>query len=126
MTQSVPAAGGASKPIYRAGLAAAGPAGALTARNQALGQFVKQGQVIMLADNTGVSFMNHVHVHVMAQFNGPAAPGSGGAAQWSIPFVYQDVGHSVANGFYKALAYGSGTARMFTSYSSGNTRVSPE
>ncbi|HEX9116928.1 MAG TPA: M23 family metallopeptidase [Anaerolineae bacterium] len=70
-----------------------------------VGTRVKRGQPIMLADHTGNSLHNHVHMHVLAGMP-PAAPGDPNEpANWtpknySVPFVYQDV--SSDNGVCKA------------------------
>jgi hypothetical protein len=125
---------GTQRTLYRSGIQAAisppggSTAAGVTAQNQVLGQLVKQGQVIILADNTGFSFMNHVHVQCNGQISG--APGSfgfgnGGGSNWSLPFVYQDVQHGIQNGIWKGF-YDNGVARMFTTYHSTNQRADPE
>ena len=60
-----------------------------------------QGQVIMHADDTGVSAFNHLHVHVMPNA-GPAnnRPVRG---QFTIPFVFSDVGDHVPIWWHKGV-----------------------
>jgi hypothetical protein len=49
---------------------------------------VKRGQPIMLADDTGTSFHNHLHMHVLP--DNPASPGSANQT-YAVPFIFQDV-----------------------------------
>ena len=111
MSQSVPGAPtipAAPNPnaIYRSSVPA-----------QVTGQYVKQGQVIMLADSTGISSFNHVHMQVSGQ---------GGGANWSIPFVFQDIKRSISHGIFKAIAFGDGIPKVFTTYSPTVPRIAPE
>lgn len=85
--------------------------------SQVLGQFVQQGQVIMLADSTGISAYNHLHTQIIGQ---PGGNGSG----WTLPFVYRDAVHDIRQGIIKALR-GNGVPRAFTFYTSQNQRVGP-
>lgn len=67
------------------------------AANQIIGQVVRRGQPIMASGDTGVSFHNHLHMHVVPgpPPNAPPAPGMGavGRAAYGvpIPFVFRDV-----------------------------------
>ena len=65
-----------------------------------IGTAVKQGQVIMLAGSTGISFHNHTHIEVRSLAGAgspPASPPPAGTAvarsllnQWTIPFVFNE------------------------------------
>ncbi|ONG58581.1 hypothetical protein BKE38_02765 [Pseudoroseomonas deserti] len=66
------------------------------------GTAVTQGQIIGLAGDTGMSFHNHLHMHVLAD-NGSGQPDTSIA----IPFVFQDV-------------EGDGVLRSRRWYKSGN------
>jgi hypothetical protein len=88
--------------------------------NEVLGQFIKQGQVIMLADSTGNSAYNHLHVQVLAGISG-----SGSVTKLTIPFIFKDAEHDIAQGIRKALR-SNGVPRAFTFYVSKNTRIAPE
>jgi hypothetical protein len=50
---------------------------------------VKRGQPIMLAGDTGTSFYNHLHMHVLPGDSGPASIDPDDSV--AIPFVFQDV-----------------------------------
>ncbi len=66
-----------------------------------LGHPVKQGMPIMLAGDTGVSFHNHLHMHVVEDPGGPYT-GFGGNGN-TIPFVFSDEdvpGDGVLKHFY--------------------------
>jgi hypothetical protein len=88
-----------------------------------IGTLVAQGQPIMLADSTGISFCNHVHMEVR---NGPAPVPPAPASPWtpvmlntikpnsSIPFVFSDVTN---------LGNTDGVPRSRRFYESSNTRV---
>lgn len=65
------------------------------------GTAVAQGDLIGLAGDTGFSFHNHLHMHVLPD-DGTGNPGS-----VAIPFVFQDVG-------------GEGVPKSLTWYRSGN------
>ncbi|WP_159992270.1 M23 family metallopeptidase [Roseomonas sp. 18066] len=67
-----------------------------------LGAAVTQGQIIALAGDTGMSFHNHLHMHIVAD-NGAGQPDTSIA----IPFVFQDV-------------EGDGVLKSRTWYMSGN------
>lgn len=82
-----------------------------TAAASVQGRFVKQGQPIMLAGDTGISFFNHLHTHVTTTSQN----------SYTIPFVYADAEHTIANGIYKGLK-GNGRPRATTYYTSKNTR----
>lgn len=83
---------------------------------QIIGQQVRQGQPIMLAGNTGNSFVNHVHIHVR-----PGPPSStpppvarGNLTNRTIPFVFREVTHIIGtDGVPKSLKF----------YTSDNQRV---
>ncbi len=72
-----------------------------------VGTLVKQGQPIILAGDTGVSFYNHLHMHILPGAN-PAAANPNNA--YAIPFIFQDV---EGDGVCKALHW----------YESANPRV---
>jgi hypothetical protein len=57
------------------------------------GTRVNQGDVIMLADDTGTSFHSHLHMHVLMDISGTVvAPGAAtGPGTVGIPFVFRDV-----------------------------------
>ncbi len=111
MSAKVPVSAGGTISIYRSSTV-----------GQVLGQFVKQGQVIMLAGSTGDSAFTHVHMQVSGQISN--VPGGGTGANWSIPFVFQNLRHDIANGIYKSL-YSNGVPRVFTTYSSDTKREDP-
>jgi hypothetical protein len=82
------------------------------ATNAILGTVVKQGMPIMDSDSTGISFCNHVHMHVvqfLAATNFLQWGGINNPA-FTIPFIFQDVG-------------GDGVCTHFNWYTSGNARV---
>ncbi len=95
------------------------PAGPLTDvfgtsnNNAILGRLIPQGQVIMLAGDTGVSAYNHLHTHVTmdARINQRTT--------FTIPFVYADVVHGIQHGFREAPE-GDGVPRAMTWYTSRN------
>lgn len=84
---------------------------------QIVGTRVKQGNPIMLAGCVGVSFHNHLHLHVRG---GPAKPASaadaakrvsqGALTSYTLPFVFAD-------------APGDGVLQHLTWYKSENTRT---
>jgi murein DD-endopeptidase MepM/ murein hydrolase activator NlpD len=90
-----------------------------------IGTVVQQGEPIMLADNTGTSFLDHVHIEVRP---GPAPPPAGtpttpvnrNSAQigQTLPFVFTDV---PAIG---AIGISSGNPQSKHYYESGNQRKS--
>lgn len=51
----------------------------------AIGTAVTQGQLIALAGDTGMSFHNHLHLHVLAD------DGTGNPGNRTVPFVFADV-----------------------------------
>lgn len=92
------------------------------AANQIIGSRVVAGNPVMLAGSTGVSFHNHLHLHVLA---GPAAPpipagpaltgpnqlvAPGAMTQYTLPFVFAD-------------APGDGVLKNLTWYRSANVRT---
>ncbi|MGZ4334859.1 MAG: hypothetical protein ACXVRJ_11390 [Gaiellaceae bacterium] len=74
-----------------------------------VGTHVKQGMPIMLAGDTGISFNNHLHMHVVPDPGGDYRKYGG----WgdTIPFVFSDED-----------APSDGVLKHFTFYKSGNTR----
>jgi murein DD-endopeptidase MepM/ murein hydrolase activator NlpD len=90
-----------------------------------IGTVVKQGQVIMHADNTGNSFCNHVHMEVRPG-PGPVAPPAGGVRapvqfgtivnNGSIPFVFKEVSNQGIGG-------PGGVCKSRRFYQSNNTKV---
>lgn len=84
-----------------------------------IGTAVQQGQVIMLAGDTGVSFHNHLHLHVRAATNpaqGTAAPPvrTDGLSAYTLPFVFREARHVLGR---------DGPLRHLTWYRSENTRL---
>jgi murein DD-endopeptidase MepM/ murein hydrolase activator NlpD len=62
--------------------------------NPGAGTVVNQGDVIMLADDTGLSFHSHLHMDVMMDMSGTViAPGGvpSGPGTTGIPFVFREV-----------------------------------
>jgi hypothetical protein len=81
-----------------------------------IGTRVRRGQPIMLAGDTGTSFHNHLHMHVLPEMlpagaTGPTAPATGAVVNnnYGIPFIFQDVG-------------GDGVPKNLTWHTSNNTR----
>ena len=72
---------------------------------------VRRGQPIMLAGDTGISFHDHLHMHVLPGNSGPtsATPNE----DYTIPFIFQDVGDDDDDGVCKARHW----------YESTNARV---
>jgi len=74
------------------------------AANLIIGTAVTQGQVVMQAGDTGVSFHNHLHLHVVGALPGTAAPLPGtqqvinrnALTPYTLPFVFGDVNHVFA------------------------------
>mgnify|MGYP003694668805 CR=1 FL=1 len=58
-----------------------------------MGTPVNQGDVIMLADDTGKSFHSHLHLDVVMDTSGAVvtAATAGGPGSVGIPFVFRDV-----------------------------------
>ncbi len=54
-----------------------------------VGTRVKRGQPIMLAGDTGTSFYNHLHMHVLPGDSGPGSADPDDSV--AIPFIFQDV-----------------------------------
>ncbi len=94
------------------------------APNQIIGSRVQRGNPLMLAGCTGVSFHNHLHLHVRG---GPAAPpvpagppvvganqlvGPGALNNYTLPFVFGDAG-----------APGDGVLKNLSWYESDNPRT---
>jgi len=74
------------------------------AANLIIGTAVTQGQVVMQAGDTGVSFHNHLHLHVLGAVPGTPAPLPGtqqvinrsALTPYTLPFVFSDVNHVFA------------------------------
>ncbi len=77
-----------------------------------IGTRVRRGQPIMLAGNTGTSFHNHLHMHVL-----PEDQNTGQPANYTIPFVFQDV--EVVSEFFQGP---DGVCQHLKWYTSQNTR----
>ncbi len=87
-----------------------------SSRNALLGRFVKQGELIMIADDTGVSAYNHLHTHIVGLSNQNFS--------FTLPFVYKDVKHNAGeHGLFKA-GRRDGVPRAMTYYTSRNNKVS--
>ncbi|MGA7966212.1 MAG: hypothetical protein WCB49_10045, partial [Gammaproteobacteria bacterium] len=73
-----------------AGRTPEGGAGTAYRAADILGEFVRQGQAIMEADDTGMSAYNHLHMHVV------------GISEelFTIPFVFRDFGQVKAMNYY--------------------------
>ena len=81
------------------------------APNRIIGRPVSQGEVIMLAGDTGVSMYNHLHMDVRPGPAGPTSPPSSPPAPTvvpiadlenrTIPFVYRDATHQDFISFIK-------------------------
>jgi hypothetical protein len=61
-----------------------------------VGTRVKRGDTIMRSGNTGVSFINHLHIHIQQQTGGEWHPGDLPSAasrdgSFTIPFVFREV-----------------------------------
>jgi hypothetical protein len=69
---------------------------------------VARGQPIMLAGDTGTSFFNHLHMHVLPGSAGPTSTNAND--DYTVPFVFQDVD-------------GDGVCQTFSWYESQNTRI---
>lgn len=83
-----------------------------------IGTRVKQGQPVMLAGDVGVSFHNHLHIHVLVDpakaMDGNTTVSRGSLNQdRTIPFVYRDVKHIIR---------ADGRALRLTWYTSDNER----
>jgi hypothetical protein len=79
-----------------------------------IGTRVRRGQPIMLAGDTGTSFHNHLHMHVLAETRpggAPTAPATNAVQNtaYTIPFIFEDVG-------------GDGVCKANTWYTSNNMR----
>ena len=74
-----------------------------------IGQDVKQGQVIMKAGDTGMSFHNHLHMQVQVEQTVPAPTAlamDDRLKTGTIPFVFKDVVHVLGtNGVPKNLSW---------------------
>ena len=90
--------------------------------NKIIGTAVKQGQVVMLAGDTGVSFHNHLHLHVLGAVAGTPAPlpgtqqvvNRGSLTPYTLPFVFREVHHVLS---------ADGPCKHLTWYESDNTKV---
>jgi len=86
-----------------------------------IGSTVQQGQPIMHAGDVGVSFHNHLHMHVLGHVTGgtnptPAAPPiwPSQLSPYTLPFVFQEGRHVIGR---------DGPLRYLTWYKSDNARV---
>ncbi len=90
-----------------------------------IGTRVSQGQVVMQAGDTGVSFHNHLHLHVRAATAGTPVPPTPPAATfapirpttlsaYTLPFVFREARHILG---------ADGPLRHLTWYRSENTRL---
>ena len=90
-----------------------------------IGTRVTQGQVLMQAGDTGVSFHNHLHLHVRAATAGTPVPPTPPAATfapilpttlsaYTLPFVFREARHIIGR---------DGPLRHLTWYRSENTRL---
>lgn len=84
-----------------------------------IGQAVTRGQVIMHAGDTGTSFHNHLHMHVV----GATSPGQatavppiddGDLTQYTLPFVFKEATH---------VLHRDGVLRRLTWYTSDNPKL---
>lgn len=90
--------------------------------NQIIGTAVTQGQVVMLAGDTGVSFHNHLHLHVLGATSITAAPLPGtpqvinrsALTPYTLPFVFSEVSHVFAT---------DGVPQHLNWYTSANVRT---
>jgi murein DD-endopeptidase MepM/ murein hydrolase activator NlpD len=73
-----------------------------------IGTRVKRGQPIMLAGDTGTSFYNHLHMHILPGTAGVASTNANNA--YAVPFIFQD-------------ADGDGVLKAMHWYESTNARV---
>jgi hypothetical protein len=89
-----------------------------------IGTAVTQGQVVMLAGDTGTSFHNHLHLHVRAMVGAPVPPAAlpavpppfnpGNLSPYTLPFVFREARHVIG---------ADGPLRHLTWYRSENTRL---
>jgi hypothetical protein len=82
-----------------------------------IGTTVQQGELIMKADDTGTSFHNHLHMHVLAgNSTTPATPPISVSKlnQYTIPFVFREAKHIIAR---------DGVLKNLTWYKSDNEKV---
>ncbi len=73
-----------------------------------IGTRVRRGQPIMLAGDTGTSFYNHLHMHILPGTAGPTSTDAN--SSYAIPFIFQD-------------ADGDGVLKAMHWYESTNVRV---
>jgi hypothetical protein len=81
---------------------------ALAAAGLKKGDVVRQGQVIMRCDHTGISQFNHLHIHVCPH------DGAGEPANYTIPFVFREVTNVVSK---------DGVPQSFNWYKSDNKKI---
>lgn len=95
------------------------------APNNIIGTRVRQGEVVMLAGDSGTSFHNHLHLHVRPALPGtpvpPATPAPTFApilpttlAKYTVPFIFREGRHVLGR---------DGPLRHLTWYTSENTRL---
>jgi len=81
-----------------------------------IGQVVSRGQPVMRAGDTGISFHNHLHMHIKSGPPPSTAPPVGGGAlsNWTLPFVFREVTNFIGT---------DGVCKNLNFYTSDNTRV---
>ncbi len=84
-----------------------------------IGTVVRQGDVLMLAGDTGTSFHNHLHLHVLpqgtpAQATQPPPLNAGNLPPYTLPFVFREARHVLGR---------DGPLRHLTWYTSENPRL---
>jgi hypothetical protein len=86
-----------------------------------IGTTVQQGQPIMLAGDTGVSFHNHLHMHVLGHVTGGSNPTPAAPPIWpsqlspyTLPFVFREARHVLKP---------DGVLQYLTWYKSDNERI---
>ncbi len=82
---------------------------------QIIGRAVRRGEPIMLAGDTGISFHNHLHMHVLTGPPPPTVPvGRGMLSAFTIPFVFREVTNFLGT---------DGVCTRLNFYTSRNVRV---
>jgi hypothetical protein len=82
---------------------------------QIIGRTVRRGEPIMLAGDTGISFHNHLHMHVLTGPPPPTVPVSRGMlSAFTIPFVFREVTNFLGT---------DGVCTRLNFYTSNNTRI---
>lgn len=82
---------------------------------QLIGRAVRRGEPIMLAGDTGISFHNHLHMHVLTGPPPPTVPVNRGMlSNFTIPFVFREVTNFLGT---------DGVCTRLNFYTSRNVRV---